>query len=77
MESTGLPTCKALLDHTTTNNTGGITVETLNIEKGYWRATATSQTILACYNEDACRGGVTGAEGFCDSGYAGPCKSVC
>ncbi|CAM9340915.1 unnamed protein product, partial [Hapterophycus canaliculatus] len=49
----------------------------LNIDKGYLRATNTSDIILACYNPDACSGGLTGSDGFCTSGYKGPYCAVC
>ena len=52
-----------------------MSLEELDIDEGYWRATNTSKTILECYNTDACKGGKTGAQGYCDAGYAdtGPC----
>ena len=50
------------------------TIEKLKIDKGYWRATATSTQVLKCYNGDACRGGVTGTNDFCSKGYEGACK---
>lgn len=53
---------------------GNTTIEKLKIDKGYWRATATSKTILKCYNSDACQGGVTGAPDYCHRGYMGPCE---
>lgn len=65
-------TCAAPLEHTTSEEQG-VTLETLKIDEGYWRATTESDIILACYNTDACRGGETGAEDFCASGYNGPC----
>lgn len=67
------PTCKASLEHTTASEPG-VRLETLNIDEGYWRATNTSEKILACYNADACIGGVTGADSFCAPGYTGPCE---
>ena len=69
------PTCRSSLEHTTAGEPG-LTLETLNISAGYWRATAESEDILACHNPDACRGGLTGADNFCASGYKGPCKRV-
>lgn len=70
------PTCAAPLEHTSASEPG-VTLQTLNVSRGYWRATNTSEKILACYNEDACSGGVTGADGFCASGYTGPCEEGC
>ena len=49
-------------------------METLLIERGYWRATNSSETVLACYNGDACLGGETGTSDFCSKGYEGPCR---
>ena len=51
-----------------------MTVEDLVIEKGYWRATATSTSVLECYNGDACLGGLT--TGSCAEGYEGPCERL-
>lgn len=68
-----MPSCQASLEHTTASEPG-VTLETLDIDEGYWRATNTSDKILGCYNMDACIGGVTGAESFCAPGYTGPCE---
>lgn len=68
-----LPRCEAPLEHTTANESG-LTLETLNIDGGYWRATTESEIVLACYNADACTGGQTGADSFCAPGYKGPCE---
>lgn len=55
------------------NSSGGVvTVEDLVIDEGYWRATATSTSVLECYNADACLGGL--GSGECADGYEGPCK---
>lgn len=55
------------------NSSGGVvTVEDLVIEEGYWRATATSTSVLECYNAAACLGGL--GSGKCADGYEGPCK---
>ncbi|CAB1096488.1 unnamed protein product [Ectocarpus sp. CCAP 1310/34] len=75
------PACELPLEHTTAVEPG-LTLETLDIHGGYWRATSESDKILACYNTDACTGGQTGADSFCASGYMGPCEegedcSVC
>ena len=66
-------TCSIALEHTTA--TGPVsTLETLSVDKGYWRATNTSSDILACFNKAACLGGQTGSATFCDDGYMGPCE---
>ena len=66
--------CETPLDHTTADE-DGVVVETLSIERGFWRASNKSEDILACYNADACNGGQTGADGFCAPGYQGPCEN--
>ncbi|CAN0089674.1 unnamed protein product [Ectocarpus fasciculatus] len=70
------PMCEAPLWHTSADN-DGVTLETLHIDRGYWRATNESDNILACFNADACNGGQTGAHSFCASGYQGPYCAVC
>lgn len=66
------PLCAATLDHTTSLERTG-TLETLELEPGYWRAADTSRSILSCFNEDACQGGAT-VGGYCAAGYEGPCE---
>ena len=48
-------------------------MEELQINPGYWRATNSSEDVLACYHADACLGGVTGTPGYCREGHEGPC----
>ena len=67
------PVCEVPLEHTTAEGPG-VTVDTLTIARGYWRATNQSEKILACYNADACIGGETGADGYCSPGYKGACE---
>ena len=50
------------------------TLDKIKIDQGYWRATAYSTCILPCYNQGACKGGITGTAGFCWEGYQGPCE---
>ncbi|CAN0285392.1 unnamed protein product, partial [Scytosiphon promiscuus] len=74
--STAIPICANELDHT--HSTGdNVTLETLLIEGGYWRATPSSDAILACHNTRACLGGQTGVPDFCAVGYEGPYCAVC
>ena len=68
-----VPTCTDELDHTSSGG-GTVTLEQLAIDPGYWRATASSEDVLACYHADACLGGVTGTAGYCREGYEGPCE---
>lgn len=67
------PMCRDAMEHSFSDGGTG-TLEMLSIERGYWRATPSSEDVLACYNADACLGGVTGAAGYCLEGYEGPCK---
>lgn len=75
-EGSTVPICIPQLDHTSSEG-NDITVEALEIDSGYWRATPTSLSILECYNEDACNGGITGESSFCSPGYEGPYCSKC
>lgn len=68
--------CLEVMPHAT--SAGGVaTVETISLDPGFWRATASSTEVLACYKADACLGGVTGTAGFCLEGYGGPCGWLC
>lgn len=71
-----VPQCSEVLDHAASTG-GNITLELLSIDHGYWRATASSTDVLACYNADACLGGVTGTAEYCLEGYEGPCECCC
>ena len=67
------PVCTDVFGHT--DSQGGIaTLETLVVEAGYWRATNTSRQIMACFNKNACGGGLTGNPMYCSPGYEGPCE---
>ena len=68
-----MPYCEVVLAHSSSNGSS-TTIESLSIDPGYWRATATSENVLACYNLDACEGGVTGASNYCHKGYEGSCE---
>ncbi|CAN0574824.1 unnamed protein product, partial [Laminaria digitata] len=63
------------MDHSTSDG-GNITLQALSIDRGFWRATASSTEVLACYHIDACVGGVTGTSDYCLDGYEGPCACV-
>lgn len=68
-----IPMCTEELEHTKSSG-GNATVETLEIDPGFRRATNTSRKVLACFNADACLGGTTGASDYCNEGYEGPCE---
>ena len=69
-----VPTCTAIFENAWSDG-ANTSIEDIHIDPGYWRATETSDIILACYNEDACLGGITGEVGYCREGYYGPCKT--
>ena len=75
VEGLQAPICTDVMDHSTSNG-GNVTLRTLSIQRGFWRATASSTAVLACYNADACLGGITGASGYCLDGYEGPCACL-
>lgn len=58
------------MEHTASLTPNG-TLETLDLERGYWRSSSTSREIRECYEADSCVGG-TG--GYCGAGYDGPCE---
>ncbi|CBJ48858.1 polymorphic Outer membrane protein G/I family [Ectocarpus siliculosus] len=70
------PTCTDVMEHITSAG-GTVTLEDLPVERGYWRASPSSEEVFACYNSDACLGGVTGRAGYCLKGYEGPYCAVC
>ena len=69
------PQCSITLEHTTSGKPGS-TLNTLSVDKGYWRTTVDSDNILPCYNTAACLGGQTGSENFCSDGYKGACENA-
>ncbi|CAB1103783.1 unnamed protein product [Ectocarpus sp. CCAP 1310/34] len=71
-----VPACTEVMEHATSDG-GNITLEALSIDSGYWRATESSEDILACYHPEACLGGVTATSGYRLEGYEGPCACVC
>ncbi|CAM9356916.1 unnamed protein product, partial [Ascophyllum nodosum] len=72
-----VPACSSAVDHALSQGGHNVTLEWLQIQPGYWRATNNSLAILPCYKAEACNGGITGSEGFCHTGYSGPYCSVC
>lgn len=72
-ESLVVPICTQDIPHSTSSG-GRTTLENVSISPGFWRATSTSTNVLACYKDEPCLGGVTGAPGYCLDGYEGPCE---
>lgn len=62
------PSCTEAMEHSESPGGTNVTLQTLSIDKGYWRTTSDSTDILPCYNPDACTRGLTGSPGFCKSG---------
>ena len=59
---------------------GGSTQEVITIKPGYWRATATGQSFLACPVDYSCVGGTNftdGGDGYCAKGHTGVLCAVC
>ena len=59
---------------------GGSTQEVITIKPGYWRASATGQSFLACPIDDSCVGGTNftdGGDGYCAKGHTGVLCAVC
>ncbi|CAN0179302.1 unnamed protein product, partial [Ectocarpus sp. 12 AP-2014] len=58
--------------------TGGTTLETLELEPGYYRISNTSHTVRECFQESACKGGTDAShDGYCAAGYEGPYCATC
>lgn len=72
-ESLVAPMCTQVMQNAASPG-GASTLETISINRGFWRATPNSTVVLACYNDKACLGGVTGTSGYCQEGYKGPCE---
>ena len=72
-DSNHIPVCTEVFDHTDSQG-GKATLETLVLDAGYWRATNKSRQIMACFNKNACNGGLTGNPDNCSTGYEGPCE---
>jgi hypothetical protein len=58
------------------DDVSGMTATTLDLEKGYWRATESSTEVLPCLTENHCKGGAELSE-LCSEGYEGPLCAVC
>eukprot|EP00611_Tribonema_gayanum_P004109 TRINITY_DN1330_c0_g1_i18.p1 TRINITY_DN1330_c0_g1~~TRINITY_DN1330_c0_g1_i18.p1 ORF type:complete len:916 (+),score=198.97 TRINITY_DN1330_c0_g1_i18:1218-3965(+) len=61
---------------------GGLQLDSIPLQAGYWRQNLDSSKIQECFNRDACKGGapdtasVTGAT-YCADGYQGPYCALC
>lgn len=66
------PTCKEI-PMGVRPSSGVTTIETFDLEEGYYRVSSKSSIVLQCYQDDACVGG-TDASNYCANGYRGPCE---
>lgn len=57
-----------------TTASAGTTLEMLELDRGYYRTSSTSQDLLECHQKQACVGG-SNAEQYCASGYRDACKT--
>ena len=59
-------------------NVTGMSINTLSLNKGYWRASVKSADIEQCLNEEHCVGGDgSDPSSYCAKGYKGPLCAVC
>ncbi|CAN0299763.1 unnamed protein product, partial [Pylaiella littoralis] len=65
--------CEPVIEHTTSPTRNG-TLETLDLQRGYWRSSSMSIEIRECYEVDSCVGG---AGDYRAVGYDGPFCAVC
>lgn len=72
-----VPVCDEVPTGARSAEDGGTTLETLELEPGYYRTSNKSHNVLECFQEAACKGGVDAAgDGYCAEGYSGPCESL-
>ncbi|GMH70768.1 hypothetical protein TL16_g05490 [Triparma laevis f. inornata] len=57
-------------------NIEAMTVNSLNVSKGYWRTSSKSSEVIACLSEDHCLGGAD-PDNQCKEGHEGPLCSIC
>ena len=55
-------------------SSAGMTLATLELERGFYRTSSESHEVLECHRKDSCIGGLN-ASNYCAAGYEGPCKS--
>ena len=52
----------------------GATLEMLELDRGYYRTSSTSELVVECHREKACIGG-SSAGHYCASGYTDVCET--
>ncbi|CBJ26186.1 conserved unknown protein [Ectocarpus siliculosus] len=76
LEDNVVPHCKAVAVGVNVSGNAGTTLQTLDLESGYYRTSAESDIILECHREEACVGGSTAGE-YCATGYQGAYCAAC
>ncbi|GMH85601.1 hypothetical protein TrST_g3602 [Triparma strigata] len=73
-ESDSTGTCEAV-SKGVKSSVGGMNVETLDLEPGFWRTSSSSTKVLPCLNPKHCKGGADTAD-LCADGHTGPLCAV-
>ena len=73
MDETTVPVCVVVPEGVRTTGDPGMTIETLSLTSGFYRASYQSREVLKCHRKEACMGG-SDASRYCAKGYAGPCE---
>eukprot|EP00903_Cladosiphon_okamuranus_P016944 g15619.t1 len=76
INSTLVPTCQPMMTGADSTSNAGATLQTLDLEPGYYRTSPTSRDVLECHREEACIGG-NDASQYCAEGYQGAYCAVC
>ena len=66
------PSCQAIPSGTVATSIA-TTVESLTLEKGFYRTSKESDVVMECYRSEACLGGSDPDE-YCAEGYEGACE---
>ena len=73
MDDTTVPVCAVVPEGVSITGISGMTLETLDLMSGFFRASSKSREVLECHREEACMGG-SNVSGYCAEGYTGPCE---
>ncbi|CAN0193529.1 unnamed protein product, partial [Ascophyllum nodosum] len=76
MDETTVPVCVVVPEGVRTTGDPGMTIETLSLTSGFYRASYQSREVLKCHRKEACMGG-SDASRYCAKGYAGPYCAAC
>lgn len=73
-EETAVPVCDVVPTGSKSADVGGTTLETLELNPGYYRTSNRSHVVLECFRESSCLGGID-PNSYCADGYDGPCET--